>query len=165
MVVIPIGLLCRVVGDLTFFYDLNSFGQPSYRDEFHVLCLSSTGGVRNFAWAFIIAMFLAMMLITHTVAAGHFGNKSPLLVKHCAEDLGFHYLSATTKEEFMTALSNFTNPQLSDHSMILKSLLTSKEESEALYLMSHIQSDAKGMVRSKLKDAVRNVAGEKALML
>ena len=29
--------------------------------------------------------------------------------------------------------------------------------------MSHIQSDAKGMVRSKLKDAVRNVAGEKGI--
>lgn len=70
---------------------------------------------------------------------------------------------ATTKEEFMTALSNFTNPQLSDHSMILEVFTDSKDESEALYLMSHIQSDAKGMVRSKLKDAVRNVAGEKGI--
>mgnify|MGYP001392073795 FL=1 len=99
----------------------------------------------------------------YMAAAGHFGNKSPLLVKHYAEDLGFHYLSATTKEEFMTALSNFTNPQLSDHSMILEVFTDSKDESEALYLMSHIQSDAKGMVRSKLKDAVRNVAGEKGI--
>lgn len=108
-------------------------------------------------------MFLAMMPDKYMAAAGHFGNKSPLLVKHYAEDLGFHYLSATTKEEFMTALSNFTNPQLSDHSMILEVFTDSKDESEALYLMSHIQSDAKGMVRSKLKDAVRNVAGEKGI--
>ena len=72
-------------------------------------------------------------------------------------------LGGFTKEEFMTALSNFTNPQLSDHSMILEVFTDSKDESEALYLMSHIQSDAKGMVRSKLKDAVRNVAGEKGI--
>ena len=47
--------------------------------------------------------------------------------------------------------------------MILEVITDSKDESEALYLMSQIQSDAKGMVRSKLKDSIRNVAGEKGI--
>lgn len=89
--------------------------------------------------------------------------KRVVFVKWHVSFFRIYYLSATTKEEFMTALSNFTNPQLSDHSMILEVFTDSKDESEALYLMSHIQSDAKGMVRSKLKDAVRNVAGEKGI--
>lgn len=129
-----------------------------------MLCLSITGGY-GISLGHSSLQCFGDDADKYMAAAGHFGNKSPLLVKHYAEDLGFHYLSATTKEEFMTALSNFTNPQLSDHSMILEVFTDSKDESEALYLMSHIQSDAKGMVRSKLKDAVRNVAGEKALML
>ena len=59
-------------------------------------------------------------------AGGHFGNKSSKLVKHYAEDLGYRYLSATNKEEFMSALEDFTNPQLMDKSMIFEVFTNAK---------------------------------------
>ena len=158
----PDRLCYVVVGDLTFFYDLNSLGNHHIGTNLRVMLVNNGRGT-EFRLGIHHCNVFGDDADKYMAAAGHFGNKSPLLVKHYAEDLGFHYLSATTKEEFMTALSNFTNPQLSDHSMILEVFTDSKDESEALYLMSHIQSDAKGMVRSKLKDAVRNVAGEKGI--
>lgn len=155
--------LCYVVvGDLTFFYDLNSLGNHHIGKNLRVMLVNNGRGT-EFRLGIHHCNDFGDTADKYMAAAGHFGNKSPLLVKHYAEDLGFYYLSATTKEEFMTALSNFTNPQLSDRSMILEVFTDSKDESEALYLMSHIQSDAKGMVSSKLKDAVRNVAGEKGI--
>jgi 2-succinyl-5-enolpyruvyl-6-hydroxy-3-cyclohexene-1-carboxylate synthase len=40
-------------------------------------------------------------------AGGHFGNMSHELVKHYAQDLGFEYLAATSKETFLDVLPRF----------------------------------------------------------
>lgn len=40
-------------------------------------------------------------------AAGHNGNSSRSLVKHMTEDLGYEYISATSKEEFLNHKEHF----------------------------------------------------------
>lgn len=158
----PDRLCYIVVGDLTFFYDLNSLGNRHIGKNLRVMLVNNGRGT-EFRMDFHYCNDFGDDADKYMAAAGHFGNKSPLLVKHYAEDLGFHYLSATTKKEFTEALSDFTNLRLCDRSMVLEVFTDSKDENEALYLMSHIQSDVKGIVRSKLKSAVKNVAGEKGI--
>lgn len=158
----PDRLCYIVVGDLTFFYDLNSLGNRHIGKNLRIMLVNNGRGA-EFRLNIHPCHVFGDDADKYMAAAGHFGNKSPLLVKHYAEDLGFRYLSAATKEEFMAALSDFTNPQVCDCSMVFELFTDPKDENEALYLMSHIQSNVKGIVRSKLKDAVRNVAGEKGI--
>lgn len=158
----PDRLCYIVVGDLTFFYDLNSLGNRHIGKNLRIVLVNNGMGA-EFRLDIHPCSGFGDDAEKYMAAAGHFGNKSPLLVKHYAEDLGFRYLSAATKEEFMAALTDFTNPRLCDRSMVFELFTDPKDENEALYLMSHIQSDVKGIVRSKLKDAVRNVAGEKGV--
>ena len=42
-------------------------------------------------------------------ADGHFGNKSKNLVKDFATDLGFRYISASSKDEFLSLINGFTS--------------------------------------------------------
>ena len=42
---------------------------------------------------------------------GHYGEKSPELLKHYAQDLGFQYLSAIDKQSFLTAMKEFTTTE------------------------------------------------------
>lgn len=155
----PNRLCYIVVGDLTFFYDLNSMGNRHIGKNLRIMLINNGVGA-EFRLSIHFCNDFGDDANRFMAAGGHFGNKSSKLVKHYAEDLGYRYLSATNKEEFMSALEDFTNPQLMDKSMIFEVFTNAKDESDALHLMSHIQSDAKGIMRNKLKSAVRNVAGE-----
>ena len=53
-------------------------------------------------------------------AAGHFGSKSKTLVKHFSQDLGFEYMTASSKEEFNAVYTKFLNPEVGDKSLIFK---------------------------------------------
>ena len=96
-------------------------------------------------------------------AAGHYGAKSPVLVKHFSEDLGFQYISAMNKEEFLLALDIFTNPNLTDRPMLLEVFVSHENENEALQLMTSINVDAKVVMKMKITEAIRLVAGEKGV--
>ena len=101
----------------------------------------------------------------YMAAAGHYGAKSPVLVKHYAEDLGFQYLSATNKEEFLSALDTFTNPEITDKPMLLEVFTTHENENEALRLMSTITYDAKTDIKNKVANTIRSVAGDKGVKI
>ena len=95
-------------------------------------------------------------------AAGHYGAKSPVLVKHFSEDLGFQYLSATNKEEFLSALEIFTTPNVTDRPMLLEVFTNHEDENEALRLMTSIVYEPQS-TSSKVAGAIRSVAGEKGV--
>lgn len=148
-----------VTGDLAFFYDLNSLGNRHVGNNIRILLINNGVGAefkltphKCYAFKDEANKFMA--------AAGHFGNKSSLLVKHYAEDLGFQYLSATNKEEFMTVLDTFTNPKITDKPMILEVFTNHEDENEALTLITTINVDAKAVVKNKVTGAIRSVAGE-----
>lgn len=148
-----------ITGDLAFFYDLNVLGNRHVGNNVRILLINNGVGAefklsihKCYAFKDEANKFMA--------AAGHFGNKSPQLVKHFTEDLGFQYLSATNKDEFMVALEDFTNPQLTDKSIVLEVFTNHEDERDALQLMSNISVDAKKLIKNKLAGAIRSVAGE-----
>lgn len=154
----PERLCYLVTGDLAFFYDLNSLGNRHVGNNIRILLINNAIGAE-----FKISQHYCYTFRDdadkYMAAAGHYGAKSPVLVKHFSEDLGFQYLSATNKEEFLTALETFTNPSITDKPMILEVFTTHENENEALRLMTSITFDAK----YKVADAIRSVAGESGI--
>ncbi|MBQ8273866.1 MAG: 2-succinyl-5-enolpyruvyl-6-hydroxy-3-cyclohexene-1-carboxylate synthase [Bacteroidaceae bacterium] len=154
----PERLCYLVTGDLAFFYDLNSLGNRHVGNNIRILLINNAIGAE-----FKISQHYCYTFRDdadkYMAAAGHYGAKSPVLVKHFSEDLGFQYLSATNKEEFLTALETFANPSITDKPMILEVFTTHENENEALRLMTSITFDAK----YKVADAIRSVAGESGI--
>ena len=155
----PDRLCFLVTGDLAFFYDLNALGNRHIGNNVRIILINNAIGAefklsRHFCYTFRDDADKYM------AAAGHYGAKSPELVKHFAEDLGFQYLSATNKEEFLAVLDTFTTPEITDKPMILEVFTTHENENEALNLMRSITFDVKTVLRSKVAKTIRSVAGE-----
>lgn len=155
----PNRLCYLVTGDLAFFYDLNSLGNRHIGNNIRIILINNAIGAefklsQHFCYKF------GETADSYMAAAGHFGAKSPVLVKHYAEDLGFQYLSANNKEEFLIALETFTTPETTDKPMILEVFTTHENENNALRLMTNINCDAKTALKNKVTDAIRSVAGE-----
>ena len=94
------------VGDLTFFYDMNSLGNRHVGGNFRLLVDNNGCGGLFHTPKHLLEQF-EDNCDAYMAAGSHFGNKSRNLLRHYATDLGFTYLSASTKEEFLDVLPQF----------------------------------------------------------
>lgn len=152
----PDKLFFCVAGDLAFFYDMNVVGNRHVGRNLRILLINNGKGTefRNYmhpgaAFGDEADRFIA--------AAGHYGNKSHQLVRHYAEDLGYEYLSANNKEEYLRCLDRFLIPELTERPMLFEVFTTNEDESEAIRMMRNLNISAKGI----LKEAVMSAVGEK----
>jgi 2-succinyl-5-enolpyruvyl-6-hydroxy-3-cyclohexene-1-carboxylate synthase len=129
-----------IIGDLAFFYDLNSIGNRHLGKNLRILLINNGVGTefRNYdhpaaQWGHEANRFIA--------AGGHFGQKSKVLVKHYVEDLGFDYLSANTKEEFQKNTNRFLSLEKSDKPIVFEVFTTPEDESVAIHLIRTIVKD------------------------
>ena len=152
----PDKLYFCVAGDLAFFYDMNVLGNRHVGRNVRILLVNNGKGTefRNYmhpgaAFGEEADKFIA--------AAGHYGNKSHLLVRHYAEDLGYEYLSANTKEEYLQNLERFLTPEITDRPMLFEVFTNNEDESEAIRMMNTLNVSASGMA----KELTKAVLGEK----
>jgi len=130
-----------VIGDLSFFYDLNSIGNRHLRSNVRLLLINNGGGVEFEMKSHIGAQFEEQT--AHFIAAGgHFGNKSRALVKHIAEDLGFQYISANDKDEFRRVVQQFATATASSQPILFECFTNSAEESRALEIIEKLDTTA-----------------------
>jgi len=94
-------------------------------------------------------------------AGGHYGNKSSVLVKHYAQDLGFEYMSASSKEEFDKVCGRFVSPEMTDSPIIFEIFTDSGDESDAIQKMLTIGVSAK----TEAYKAVRNLIPAEGIRL
>lgn len=87
----------------------------------------------------------------YIAAAGHFGQKSRTLVKHFAEDLGFHYLTASNKKDFLKNVDFFLSAEKVEKPIIFEVFTNSEEESKALEMINTLRSSASGSVKQTAK--------------
>lgn len=158
----PDRLCFLVTGDLAFFYDLNSLGNRHIGKNIRILLINNAIGA-EFKISYHYCAVFGDDADKYMAAAGHYGAKSPVLVKNYTETLGFKYISATNKEEFINALKDFTNPQITDKPMILEVFTTHENENEALRLITSIPINTTEFIKNKLADSIRSVAGEKGI--
>lgn len=147
-----------VTGDLAFFYDLNSLGNRHIGKNIRILLVNNGVGFEMKLSSNPCCTF-EERADSYMAAARHFGNKSRSLVKHFSQDLGFTYLSASNKDEFMLAVEEFVNPSASDSSMIFEIFTDYKDEIKALELMCNIEYSFKG----ETKQMIKSILGENTI--
>ena len=156
----PEKLFFGVIGDLAFFYDLNAIGNRHVGPNLRILLINNGKGV-EFRKYDHRANQLGDEADKYIAAGGHYGNKSPALVRHYAQDLGFLYLSAASKEEYRKHLEVFTSPERLDKPILLEAFTDSELESEALRVICQLEVPQKDFVVKAAKSTVKNILGEK----
>jgi len=147
-----------IVGDLAFFYDMNSLGNRHVGNNIRLMLVNNGRGTefRNYNHP---AERFGKDADAFMAAAGHFGRKSHELIKHYAEDLGYEYLEADSKESYLKSMARFLTPEVTDRPMLLEVFTNSKDESDAIYMMRHLATSKK----SEAKQAVKKVLGQKGV--
>lgn len=132
----PEHLCYCVTGDLAFFYDLNVLGNRHIGNNIRIILVNNGVGV-EFKKCYAMAYrLLGEEVDPYVAAAGHFGKKSPCLVKHFAEDLGFEYLSASDKSSFSNVKDRFLSID-SDKPILLEVFVNDSDESIALNIIQN----------------------------
>ena len=139
-----------VVGDLGFFYDLNSLGNRKVGNNIRLILINNGCGTEFHNYSHP-ASVLGNEVSDFIAADGHFGNKSKDLVKHYVKDLGFEYLSAENKEEFLSKIDYFTSPQKYEKSIVFEIFTDAEEESKALESMNNLKVSLNGSAKKTIK--------------
>lgn len=154
----PDKLYFGVVGDLSFFYDMNVLGNRHINSNIRILLVNNSLGAEfhlfkqlNSTYVNNIERFLS--------AGGHFGGQSPVLVKHYAEDLGFEYLTASNKDEFTRISQRFVKQEITDKPMLFEVFTNVNDEDRALYEMYNIEISS----GAKLKKEISSLIGKRTI--
>ena len=156
----PDQLYYGIVGDLAFFYDMNSIGNRHIGNNLRLMIINNGKGTEFRNYRHDGAIF-GEEADKYIAAAGHYGNKSTDLIRHYAQDLGYKYISASTKEEFLSNIDAFIEPGEMNESIIFEVFTNSKDESDALKIIYTTLEDKTVMLKSKVKsllgESVSNV--------
>ncbi|HAS8338589.1 thiamine pyrophosphate-binding protein [Vibrio vulnificus] len=146
-----------VLGDLAFFYDMNTLGNRHINRKLRILVINNGKGTEFRQYNHHAASFKDSA-DKYIAAANHFGNKSENLIRNFSEDLGFKYLSASNKEEFNAIYADFLEPNNTERPIVFEVFTTSEEESKALRIMNNLEQDS----NLKLKKAAKSLLSNNA---
>lgn len=142
------------VGDLAFFYDLNSLGNRHIGYNVRILLVNNGQGALFRSPGNFASMF-GEETEQYISAGGHYGNQSKELVKHYAEDLGFEYMTASTKDEFIKCSTRFISDDLTTKPLLLEVFVPVENEALGDDILEPIQQ------KKSLKSAVKKMLGQK----
>ena len=154
-----------VVGDLSFFYDMNSLGNRHVGKNVRILLINNSLGAEFILFKQLNSIYVRDVQ-KYIAAEGHFGHKSPNLVRDYATDLGYEYMAAWSKEEFAQCYERFVTPELTDKPMVFEVFTSPDDENEALKRMWSIIPEEKSSAdaaKSAAKSAVKKVLGKETV--
>lgn len=156
----PDKLFFGVFGDLAFFYDMNVLGNRHVGNNVRILLVNNGKGCefRNYMHP---GSAFGDEADKYIAAGGHYGNKSRELVRHYAEDLGYEYLAANNKNEYLHVVERFLCPEVTDKPMILEVFTNNEDESDAIKYMYNLAVSVKGMFASAARHMLSSDAKQK----
>tara|TARA_R110001599_G_scaffold262231_1_gene462691 strand:+ start:3943 stop:5718 length:1776 start_codon:yes stop_codon:yes gene_type:complete len=157
----PGKLYFGIIGDLAFFYDMNALGNRHAGKNLRIMVINNGKGTEFRQYNHAAAHFgdKADEFIS---ASGHYGNKSPALIKHYAQDLGFKYLKASSKEEYEYVHGEFLAKGSNEKSVVFEVFTDGEQESKALEIVRNIKKDNKTAAQAA-KATARRVLGERSV--
>lgn len=160
----PNKLFVGVFGELAFFYDMNVAANRHIGKNVRLMVINNGRGTefRNYDHPCHI---FGEEADPYMAAAGHFGNKSFDLVKHYATDLGYEYLSASNKEEFLNVVDRFLTSEITDRPMILEVFTDTQDESDALEIVLNYIVDPKQQIKNKTEKVIKKIIGNNGIKL
>lgn len=153
----PDKIFYAMVGDLSFFYDMNILGNRHIGRNVRILLVNNSVGV-EFHLFKQENCIVVNGIDRYISAGGHNGHQSPDLVKHFATDLGFEYMQAWTKEEFLQKYERFVTPEITDKPMVFEVFTKIDDENRALKDVWSIKKD--DSLKAGLKQLVRDAVGK-----
>lgn len=152
-----------VFGDLATFYDLNVLANRHLGSNLRIMLINNGLGQEFKNYNHPGARF-GEQTDDFIAAKGHNGKQSHLLMKHFTEDLGFEYLSANNKEEFLLNYPKFLDSRVGEKPLFFEVFTNSEEENEALYLIKHIEQPTdKEKITNTIKQTLKNTVGDKLI--
>ncbi len=117
-----------VIGDLSFFYDMNALWNANYGNNIRILLLNNGCGEIFYALPGLELHENAEKFVTacHRTSACAW-----------AKDCGFEYLSAKNEEELNHAIEHFTNPSTTNSPMLLEVFTDKQNDIELLKTYYH----------------------------
>lgn len=152
-----------MTGDLAFFYDLNAIGNRHIGRNVRILLINNGDGTEFRQYWHPISAFSKEEADLYMAAGGHFGNQSRGLVRDIAKNLGFSYMAAENKEEFIGQIDNFTKPGKGDNPIIFEVFTNSEVDSLAVKTMRNLVKDGdygKRAVKNRFIKSVKQIIGE-----
>ncbi len=144
-----------VLGDLAFFYDMNVLGNRHIGNNLRIMIVNNGKGTEFRNYNHKAAQF-GGDADRFIAAAGHFGNQSYELIKNYAENLGFDYLQASSKEEFVEQMDLFVNSEMTEKPILFEVFTDSEDESETLKTMRNLEVSHKGVAKKIVKGIIGN---------
>ena len=149
------------IGDLMFYYDMNSLGNRDISGNLRILLINNNGGgIFKQKGAPGHVFFGDDDTDRFIAAADHFGKGDNSLIKNYVESLGFAYLSAKTKDEFNVLLKEFVSVDHIEKPVLFEVFTRDCDDREAFSIVSAIgATDSDG--GSVAKKVVKKILGEK----
>lgn len=124
----PDKLFFCVLGDLATFYDLNVLGNRHIGNNIRIIVSNNGTGYEMHC-----PNSNGLTLGTEEAdkffcAGGHNGNKSHNVLRHFAQDLGFEYLKADTKEEYLSHLNHFLTSDKLEKPILFEVFVDAKDD-------------------------------------
>lgn len=157
-----------IFGDLAFFYDMNSLGNRHITLNVRILVANNgLGGEFKNSLGNVQKAGLGDSANEYISAYGHYGEKSPELLKHYAQDLGFQYLSAIDKQSFLTAMKEFTTTEHKEKPMFFEVFIDEHEDVSALDLIQNLSdfSESDQNVIEKTKKIAKSILGRNGVKM
>ena len=158
----PEKLFFGVFGDLAFFYDMNVLGNRHVSSNIRILLNNNARGT-EFRLTRHPCNIFGDEADPFMAAAGHYGNQSPELVKEYAQALGFKYLSASNKAEYLAVIEEFTDPRPTRYPILLEVFSETLNESIALETIQTLYTDKTEMSKRVISGFARKVIGNKGV--
>lgn len=157
----PNQLVFVEVGDLSFFYDMNVLGNRHIGNNLRILIVNNgLGG--EFRLFNQVGDILGKETDSFISAGGHYGNKSPEVVKSFVESLGYEYLSASSKDQFIGIYERFITQGLTEKPMVFEVFTNIEDENTALLSMFDIL-EPQTTLQQKVKNALKRAIGQETI--
>ena len=140
-----------IVGDLTFFYDMNAIWNRYVGKNVRIM-LNNNSGASLFHFNQGLSNFPTL---NENVAAEH-----NAIAKGWVESRGFKYLSATNKEEFDNSLIEFTKKEVNQP--VLLEVFTKKEDDAKIqHEFYDYNKRGKEKAKKEMKNMIKSIIGRK----
>lgn len=116
-----------IMGDLTFFYDMNVLQNRDIRNNLRILVINNNKGIEFH----VNGLFNPVPDKRNQLIASA-GHKTT--ADGWAQSCGFHYISANTKQDFLAQINDFCNKEF-DKPVIFEVFTTDEDEIKSLGMM------------------------------
>lgn len=139
-----------IIGDLSFFYDMNCLGIRHIKNNVRILLINNNGGIE-----FKLHGEDKRDQDKFIAAANYHGT-----VKGWAESCGFVYLSAYTMDEFEKKASDFIG--VSDKPILLEAFVSDVDESKAYLSIMDVNRNktVADTIKRGISESVKSILGE-----